>query len=195
MTQPNFLQVATSLKRAVAFCEARPELQSSQRYGEGVREAREHFEHATRETDATYTRWRQLLGEELKEFRDMRLEYDRVMALADEHGYDDAPRRKIVYTERDHLMTLIGETIAWLKGHEGEWDWIAESIGALESHVAEARRRRKMSQVTYEAYTISVKARVAAYDHSVALVREYLRDANSEARGDEALARVQLDVL
>lgn len=195
MTQPNFLQVATSLKRAVAFCEARPELVSTQRYGEAVREAREHFEHATRETDATYTRWRQLLGEELKEFRDMRLEYDRVMALADEHGYDDAPRRKIVYTERDHLMTLIGETITWLKAHEGEWDWISECIGALESHVAEARRRRKMSQVTYEAYTISVKARVAAYDHSVALVREYLRDANSEARGDQALARVQLDVL
>jgi len=194
MTQPNFLQVANSLRFAVTFCEEHPGYRSSERYHESLRAARDYFAKATLETDHLYTRWRQLLGEELKQFRDARLAYDRAAALADEHAYDAFPRRKIVYTDRELLLTLLRETVAFLDGEGDTWPWLKEQSRILSDHIQEAQRRRKLASVMYDSYVAAVKARVTAYNHAVPLVREYVSDARPELNTADDFSRVEIDV-
>lgn len=193
MQQPNFLQVTNSLKYAMAFCEANPDLTSSKQYTERLAQAAEYFERSTRETDHAYTRWRQLLGEELTAFKVARREYDRTCALADEHGYDDFPHRRFIYTERDALLSLLGDMVKWLDAKGDEWDWLAPRAELHRQHISDAAKRLKVQKAMYESYTVTIKARISAYEHGVSTVREYISDARREAEGREGFDRAVLD--
>ena len=193
MYQPNYLEIDTKLAAALAFCERHPELRSAE-YGPAVRSVLERFRQVTRETDAHYTEWRVLLGKQLTAFKQARLSYDRGVALADEHGYDDFPRRKIVYTEEEHLLRLLADAMAWLKPREGEWPWIAELHGALQRHVQEAKQIRRQTDHVYQDYTHIIKRRVRAYQDSVAMLREFLRDVRAEGSFVEEAKAFTLDL-
>lgn len=195
MTQPNFLQVQSSLDRACAFVEAHPDLESSSRYGQSIAAMRERFLAATRATDARYTAWRQALGAELGRYQQIKTEYDRVVELADEHGYDDVPRRRIVYTESDQLFRLVGDSVAWLRKQGDEWPWMAERATHLERLVEESTARARAATALYQQYTVEVKRRVTAYDDAVALMREFLADAKRDGSEFDDFERIRIDVL
>lgn len=193
MTQPNFLQVQTSLDRACAFVETHPDLQSSERYGARLSEMRARFAKATRDTDGRYTEWRKAVGNELGEYQLIKQEYDRVLEMADEHGYDDAPQRRIVYSEADQLFALVEETVAWLRGLGDEWAWTGEAAEKLTRLVEESRGRAAAQKALYQQYTVEVKRRVSAYDDAVSLIREYLADARRDGGRFEDYAALRLD--
>lgn len=195
MTQPNFLQVQTSLDRAVAFVDAHPGLSSSERYGDALRAMRARFFAQTKATDERYTEWRGLRAAENTQYRDVKRLYDEVVELADEHGYDDVPRQRVVYTDEEHLNRLVDATIAWIDSKDGEWDWLGEKRAEFLRRRAEAESRRAAHAEVFHAYTVEVKRRVTAYDDAVALIREYLTDAAREGRQFESFAGLQLDVL
>ncbi|MFT6400384.1 MAG: hypothetical protein ACJAYU_005155 [Bradymonadia bacterium] len=195
MTQPNFLQVQNSLDRAVEFVKAHPDLESSRLYGEGIEEMQAVFGACTTRNDVLYTKWRVLLGLQGGAARDVKLEYDRVLELADEHAYDDAPKRPIVYSDEEQLLPLVRETIAWLAAKGEQWEWTAKKIASLEELLEDASRRRKISDDARIEFTADVKRRIGAYDASVALIREYLKDAKREGEAYESFAALKLDIL
>lgn len=193
MSQPNFLQVANSVQQCLDFCAAHPEVTASARYQDALLRVGGQFSRATVATDATYTKWRQLLGQELTAFREARLDYDRVVARCDEHGMDDVPRRRIVYHERDALLGLLTETAQWLRKHEAAWGWVAGDARTLEQHITDARARKAQADDAFLAYTSHVRARVEAYANATALVREFLRDAGTDPRLAPTLAPMDFD--
>lgn len=195
MTQPNFLQVQNSLDRAVEFVESHPDLESSGLYGPALGELRAAFLDRTTRNDELYTRWRVLLGEQGCASRDVKLEYDSVLELADEHAYDDAPKRPIVYSDEEQLFPLVRETINWLAAKGDQWEWIAKKITALEELIEEAKRRRKISENARIEFTVDVKRRISVYDSAVALLREYLKDAKRDGSAYDSFAAVTLDIL
>jgi hypothetical protein len=129
----------------------------------------------------------------MRHFRRIRVAYDRVLELADEHAYDDAPTRKIVYTEEDDLLALIADTVAWLESKREEWDWPGEQAALLQTLVAEAVELRKTAEAKFQKYSIIVKYRVAAYGDAVSLLREYLRELHADPGSAEGAP--ELDVL
>lgn len=195
MTQPNFLQVQTSLDRACAFVEAHPDLSSSARYGAALAAMRDRFVESTRSTDASYSRWRNALGEERSRYRDVKHVLDDIAALADEHGYDDAPRARIIYTDTEQLRPLAEQTRQWLGDHSDDWTWVSEQAARLQNVLAESADLAAQATRLYQQYTVAVKRRVTAYDDAVALVREYFVDAKREGERFDDFARVKLDVL
>lgn len=194
MTTPNYLQVETALKRATAFASSNPELTSTSHYLGLLEEMQARFAAATAETDSVYAGWRLRRGDRMRAFRDMRLEYDRVVELADEHAYDDVPRKKIVYTEEDSLLELIDATCAWLSSKGDEWAWTADKEASLKAQKATAMNLREDCDARFQNYTVVVKYRVAAYADAVALLREYHREAARDARGSEAVDGFSLEV-
>lgn len=194
MYQPNFLEAETKLQKAVSFCDAHPGLRSSQTYRALLQKTLHAFRFVTRETDELHTRWRLALGDQLRRFKHARLSYDEVVELCDEHGLDDVPRRKIVYTEPDHLKALLSDTIAYLETKESEWDWIPPLILRLKSHLSEAAAQRKATETLYREYTVVVKRRVAAFEDVVAVLKEYLKDSRSEASELEGYGSFQLRI-
>lgn len=194
MTTPNYLQVETALKRAVAFASDHPELTSTPHYQPLLEEMCVRFEAATAETDKVYSEWRLRRGDRMRAFRDMRLEYDRVVELADEHAYDDVPRRKIVYTEEDSLIGLIDATCEWLLSKGDEWAWTREREAALRAHKAKAESLREDCDARFQNYSIVVKYRVAAYADSVALLREYHREAKRDAGRSSGVEGFSLEI-
>ncbi len=195
MTQPNFLQVQNSLDRAVEFVQAHPDLESSRLYGEGLQDMQAAFTDRTTRNDELYTQWRVLLGHQGGAARDVKLEYDRVLELADEHAYDDAPERPIVYSDEEQLFPLVREVIAWLNAKGDQWEWTGKKATSLGELLEEASRRRKISDDARVQFTVDVKRRIGAYDSAVALLREYLKDAKREGAAYESFAAVKLDVL
>jgi hypothetical protein len=195
MSQPNFLQVANALENAVAFCETNELYRSSRSYGLRLKEVRNLFANATRRTDATYTRWRLVVGEELKQFREIRLEYGNIVSLCDEHGYDGVPNKRIVYTEREHLLALVAEMVSWLTPKSSEWEWIPTRLSTLKVLVDGADRKRKESQALYVEYTTSVKERVSAYEIAVMTLKEFRRDARADVKSLSELASTDLYAL
>ena len=195
MTQPNFLQVQNSLNRASEFVKAHPDLESSKLYGEQLDEMRIAFEERTGQNDALYTIWRERLGEQGKGARDVKHTYDRVVDLADEHAYDDVPARPIVYTDEEQLFPLVRDTISWIASKNDEWEWLGASRLELEEALEEASRRRTISDDARIVFTVDVKRRIAVYDASVALLREYLHDAKREGSRYESFSAVALDIL
>lgn len=180
MTQPNFLQVTNALSASVAFARANPDRMSTAHYRELLEQMQARWAAATKETDTVYTEWRVLRGDRMRAFRKLRVAYDRVLELADEHAYDDVPTRQIVYTEEDDLLALIDDTVAWLDGKGDEWEWLAEQASLLRASRASCVELRKDSEAKFRKYSIIVKVRVAAYGDAVSLVREYLREIDSE---------------
>ena len=195
MTQPNFLQVQNSLNRACAFVKAHPDLDSSGLYAAKLDDMRDMFEKHTEDNDRLYTAWRERLGDQGSAARDVKLAYDRILELADEHGYDDVPARPIVYSDEEQLFPLVRETIAWIESKNDEWDWLAKSQEELEEALEEASRRRTISEDARVEFTVDVKRRIAAYDASVALLREYIKDAKRDGSRYESFEAVALDVL
>lgn len=195
MTQPNFLQVQNSLDRACAFVNAHPDLESSGLYAGKLEEMRQIFKDHTEQNDRLYTCWRERLGEQGSAARDVKLSYDRVVELADEHGYDDIPSRPIVYSDEEQLFPLVRETISWINAKNDEWGWLATSRTELGEALEEASRCRGIAEDARVEFTVDVKRRIAAYDASVALLREYLRDARRDGSRYESFADVALDVL
>ena len=128
-------------------------------------------------------------------FKVARRAYDRTCALADEHGYDDFPNRRFIYTERDALLSLLNDMATWLDGIADEWDWVADRAELHRQHIAEAAKRLKVQKSMYESYTVTIKARISAHEHGVATVREYLSDARREAEGREGFERAVLDIV
>jgi hypothetical protein len=182
MSQPNFLQVTNALENAVSFCESNAGYRSSRSYAGRLVEVRNLFANATRRTDASYTKWRVVVGEELRQFREIRLEYGRIVELCDEHGYDGVPNKRIVYTEREHLLGLVAELVAWLTPKSSEWEWIPARLSTLKGLVDAADRKRKESQALYIEYTVSVKERVSAYEIAVMTLKEFRRDARADVK-------------
>jgi hypothetical protein len=193
MNPPNFVQVTDALLAAVAACEQKPSSSSARIYGQRLTQMRDVFGAATRATDLSYSVWRKSVGQELLRFRRIRVELDRVAALADEHGYDDLPRRRIVYTEREALLTLVDEVLAFLDARGTEWDWIVGQGKALRDLVADSAAVRAEADRLYRVYTVSVKERVAAYSAAVALLREFSRDARAELGDSAQFERARLD--
>ena len=130
----------------------------------------------------------------MKQFRDLRLEWDVVAALADEHAYDDFPARKIVYTEYDHLVALVKETIAWLQAKGSEWAWLDDKATRLGQMMVQAEQLEKESGALYDQYTGVVRRRVAAYADAVALLREYIGEVRREVGPGPELTQMSLDV-
>lgn len=193
MNPPNFVQVSTALGAAVVACEQRPATSSSRIYLGRLSTVRDTFADATRQTDANYTEWRRAVGRELLQFRKIRVELDRIAELADEHGYDDVPRRRIVYTERDALLGLVDEVVGFLDAHQTEWDWLVPAAKRLRELVSEAKAAKLESEKLFTVYTIAVKERVAAYTAAVSLLREFARDARSELGSADAFEKARLD--
>jgi hypothetical protein len=195
MTQPNFLQVQNSLTRACAFVVAHPDLESSNLYAEHLEEMCTAFEDRTEANDRLYTTWRERLGEQGVAARDAKRAYDRVLELADEHAYDDAPVRPIVYTDEEQLFPLVRETISWLGTKNDEWEWLSASQAELEQSLEETTRRGTIAEDARVVFTVDVKRRIAVYDASVALLREYLKDAKREGSRYASFSAVTLDIL
>jgi hypothetical protein len=195
MSQPNFLQVTNALENAVSFCENNTAYRCSRSYSSRLMEVRSLFASATRRTDTTYTNWRVLVGEELRQFREIRLEYGRIVALCDEHGYDGVPNKRIVYTEREHLLALVAELVSWLTRRSSEWEWIPVRLAALKGLVESADRKRKESQALYVEYTVTVKQRVSAYEIAVMTLKEFRRDARADVKSLTELAATDLYAL
>jgi hypothetical protein len=195
MTQPNYLQVQNALDGAVAQCDAHPELSGSRLYRTRLATVRDGFRHATEHTDAEYAAWRVRVGEELKQLRQIKVAYDRVAERADEHGYDDLPKRSIVYTEPTQLFPLVDATLAWLDAHAAEWSWCATSASELRALVAASDTRKRAASDAYTRYTVEVRRRIEAYDAAVSLLREYIFDARREAGSHHPYHGVELDVL
>lgn len=195
MTQPNFLQVQNSLNRASEFVKAHPDLESSKLYAAQLEDMRSAFEDRTDQNDRLYTEWRERLGEQGSAARDVKRAYDRVLELADEHAYDDAPTRPIVYTDEDQLFPLVRDTISWLNSKNDEWEWLANSRTTLEEALEETSRRRTIADDARVVFTLDVKRRISVYDASVALLREYLHDAKREGSRYESFSAVALDIL
>lgn len=193
MTQPNFLQVTNALTASVDYARSNPDRTSSSHYLSALEQMAARWEAATTETDSLYTEWRLLRGDRMREFRKLRLAYDRVLELADEHAYDDVPRRQIVYTEEDTLLELIDDTLAWIDGKGDEWAWCGEHAGTMRGLVDSALSLRADCDGKFRKYSVVVKIRVAAYGDAISLLREYLREVDSEP-GTAAGAPV-LDVL
>jgi hypothetical protein len=185
MSQPNFLQVERSLRGAVAWVRANPAAPASRAYGEALEQAQALFATATGETDASYGAWRAAHSAELRAFKALRLAIEAAREQADEHGLDGCPTRSILYTERDDLQELSRETAAYLSGYASEWDWIAGCIAELERRSSAIDVECRSTRRLYEAYTVSIKRRVAAYGDAVGLLREFLADLRRDA-GDTA---------
>ncbi|MCB9519564.1 MAG: hypothetical protein H6698_04845 [Myxococcales bacterium] len=195
MTQPNYLQVQTALDGAVRYCAAHPDLSSSGVYADRLAAMRDAFDAATTQTDASYSRWRVVLGEELKALKAVKVEYDRTLELADEHGYDGLPKGQIVYTEPTQLQPIVEATIDWLSARSTEWPWMASRAAVLRSGLTTAATRKRDAEAAYTRYTVDVKGRVVAYDQAVALLREYIHDARRDAGHHHPYDGVVLDVL
>jgi hypothetical protein len=195
MSQPNFLQVTNALENAVTFCESHPGYGCSRSFSARLTEVRSLFASATRRTDTTYTNWRVVVGEELRQFREIRLEYARIVALCDEHGYDGVPNKRIVYTEREHLLALVAELVSWLTPKASEWEWIPVHLSTLKGLVESADRKRREAQALYVEYTVSVKQRVSAYEIAVMTLKEFRRDARADVKSLSELASTDLYVL
>jgi hypothetical protein len=193
MTQPNFLQVERALTGSLAFVAANPNRISSVQYGSALSEMHARWLAATEETDLMYSDWRTVRGDRMRQFRRIRVVYDQVLELADEHAYDDAPTRKIVYTEEEDLLALVDDTLAWLDSKGTEWDWVTERAMQLRTLRAEAVELRKTSEAKFQKYSIIVKYRVAAYGDAVSLLREYLRELHADPGSAEGAP--ELDVL
>lgn len=182
MYQPNFLEVETRLRRAVAFCDAHPELVSSRDYRGRLQAILQHFMDVTQSTDRLYTSWRLKLGEQLLAFKRARQDWDRIVALCDEHAVDGLPRKPIVYTEFAPLIERLRETVAFLDAHPADWDWMTEMSRRLERAIGEAEELKKQAATIYGDYTVQVKRRVAAWEDAVAILKEYLGDSRLEAK-------------
>lgn len=193
MNPPNFVQVTDALMASVAACEQKASTSSARIYGGRLAQMADTFAEATRSTDLSYSIWRKAVGQELLHFRRIRVELDRVAALADEYGYDDLPRRRIVYTEREALLALVEEVLSFLDSRGTEWDWVVGQGKRLRELVAESAAARGEADRLYRVYTVSVKERVAAYGAAVALLKEFARDARSELGDSEQFERSRLD--
>lgn len=192
MIQPNFLELDWRVRRAIELTQARPEMTSSRAYSSQLGTLLENFRTKTDETDTTYVSWRATRGEQMKAFRDLRLESDRVRVLCDEHGLDEYPSQRIVYTDEDELMAFIGQAVAYLKAHQGEWDWIPGRISALESGVSSAAALKREEQAKFRRYRERAKDRVASYDLLYGLFRDYLRDARLDVANDPIYQEIRL---
>jgi hypothetical protein len=192
MTQPNFLSVTRSLKAAIAFCETHPQLQSSRTYAELLQDRAGRFSRSTLSTDGSYTAWREAVGAELKQLRLLRVELARVMELLDEHGFDDLPDRRVLYTERNDLFLLADETLAILRTNASEWSWMSERMSAIAGLKTACDEKASAADVLLNRYRAGVTARVDAYEMAVKMVTEYLRDAHADATDRDGLKAVTL---
>ncbi|MFT4705456.1 MAG: hypothetical protein ACI81R_003167 [Bradymonadia bacterium] len=195
MTQPNFLQVQNALSACVTFVDANASLTSSPYYLPKIHAMADRFEAATRDTDRVYSEWRVQRGQRMRHYRNMRLTYDKVLALADEHALDTVPNRRIIYTEEAALDALIGETVTWLTSQGEEWAWTAEYATTLTEMQSEAIRAAKESDAMFHRYSVIVKYRVAAYADAVALIREYAAEAKRDSKVGGGAETLVIDVL
>jgi len=195
MTQPNFLQVSNSIERVCAFVDAHPDVSSSERYGSKLEALRRQWDAATSATDRSYIGWRDRVGAELQAVRSMKLAVDRVVELADEHGYHDVPRRRVVYDDAAQVFALVEDTMSWLESKGADWPWIATMTAEIDTLRQASTARRGEAAQCYRDYCVEVKRRVEAYDAAVALLREYLRDAGRDSARFDDFATLQLDVL
>jgi hypothetical protein len=114
------------------------------------------------------------------------------MELLDEHGYDDAPVRRIIYTERADMLRATDELLEFLTRHQSEWDWIAGRVSALRALIVAANDRRRAADSLLAVYQVQVKARVSAYGRALADVQEYLQDVRGDVRDPASIAELQL---
>lgn len=191
MYQPNYLELDHKLKEAIAWCDRHPDTAAAT-YRVSLTRTLDRFTQVTRETDSLYTHWRQLLGRQLTAGKSARLAWDRTAALADEHGYDDFPRRRIDYLEESLLVLKLEETIAWLKQRVGEWAWLEERAQELTRWLGEFQRNRKETEGVYRQYTEVIKRRVDAYDAAVAMVKEFVRDVRLSGGSNEEVRRFDI---
>ena len=195
MTQPNFLQVERSLRTALTFVGEHPGLISSKAYEAQLTSTLDRFVSATKSTDDDYNAWRRLLGQQMLSFKTIRLVFAEVRELCDEHAYDDVPMRRVFYTEAEDVLGLLAEIVDYLEGKVGEWDWIAKKRERLIELRDEATGRQKEAERRYQAYTITVKARVDGYQKAVGLVREYVKDARGDAAGIAGFGEISFDIV
>lgn len=192
MTQPNFLSVTRSLNAAIELCRAHPQLQSSTVYLPLLQQRAARFEQATVQTDASYTSWREAVGVELKQLRLLRVELARVIEALDEHGFDELPVRRVLYTERKDLFLLADDVLSILRAHVQDWSWMDARISAIVGLKNACDERARAAGDRLVAYQAGVAARVDAYESAVSLLTEYMRDAQADAVDGGALDSVTL---
>lgn len=192
MIQPNFLELDWRVRRAIELTQTRPDTLSSRSYAAKLQASLDNFRTMTDETDHTYTAWRMVRGEQMKAFRDLRLESDRVRALGDEHGLDDYPSQRIVYTDEAELLEFIGRAVAYLQVHVDEWDWISGAISRLEAGVSAAADLKRKEQAAYKRYTERAKDRAGSYDSLFGMLKDYIRDARSDVSSDPIYQEIRL---
>lgn len=192
MIQPNFIELDWRVSRALELADARPDARSSSTYRPLLQASLENFRTMTEETDLTYTRWRTLRGEQMKAFRDLRLESDRTYALCDEHGLDGYPSKRIIYTDEEELMAFVEEAVAYLQANTERWKWIAGAITRLESGRKAAAELKREELAAYRRYTERAKDRIGAYDQLFGLFRDYLRDARGDLHTEPLYQELRL---
>lgn len=192
MTQPNFLSVTRSLNAALELCHAHPQLQSSTVYEPLLQQRSGRFARATVQTDASYTAWREAVGLELKQLRLLRVELARVIEALDEHGFDDLPVRRVLYTERKDLYLLADDVLGLLRANMQEWSWMDARISSIVALKNTCDERASVARDLLVVYQAGVSARVDAYESAVSLLTEYMRDAQADAVDRGALENVTL---
>lgn len=192
MIQPNFLEIDWRVRRAIELTEARPEALSSRTYQPKLNASLQHFRTMTDDTDQTYNQWRVIRGEQMKAFRDLRIESDRTRALCDEHALDEYPSKRIVYTDEKELLEFVEDAVVYLKANQAEWDWIAGAISRLEGGMSQAAALKTKEKAAYRTYCQRAKERVAAYDHLFGLFRDYIRDARNDVASEELYQEIRL---
>lgn len=192
MIQPNFIELDWRVCRALELADARPDARSSVTYRPLLTASLENFRKMTAETDVTYTRWRTLRGEQMKAFRDLRMESDRTYALCDEHGLDGYPSKRIIYTDEEELMAFVQEAVAYLQENTDRWDWVAGAITRLESGRKAAAELKREELASYQRYTERAKDRIGSYDQLFGLFRDYLRDARGDLHTEPLYQELRL---
>ena len=192
MIQPNFLELESKVRRALEMIDRNPGLRSSVSYGERLRSGLALFRQKNVETDLLYTSWRTLRGQQMKAFRDLRIELDRTRELCDEHAVDGFPTRRIVYTDEQELLEMAGDATAAIRGDIDTWPWIRATIDTIDSRIARAAELKRQEKTLYAEYTVRVKERVTAYDLLLAAFRQYLGDARTDASSLADLDSIQL---
>ena len=192
MIQPNFIELDWRVCRALELAEARPDARSSVTYAPLLKASLENFRKMTEETDLTYTRWRSLRGEQMKAFRDLRIESDRTYALCDEHGLDGYPSKRIIYTDEQELMDFTQGAIAYLQANTERWKWVSGAITRLETGRKAAAELKREELAAYRTYTERAKDRIGAYDHLFGLFRDYLRDARGDLHTEPLYQELRL---
>lgn len=180
MIQPNFSELEWRLQRAIDLVQSSPEATSSRAYGQRLQASLGSFRRVNVETDVTYNRWRDTRGDQMRAFRQLRRELDRLRELADEHALDEFPQTRITYTDEEELIAFTNEVIAFLTPHGELWKWIPVGIQTLNDGLSAAKALKTREAAEFQKYTLAGKIRVASYDDAFGLYRDFVRDARND---------------